>query len=444
MIERILTACILFCLIAITGFANAQPVPALQTTTLEGGARVSLESVSYTLERRLLDLSVPGVVGVSPQPDEQEAIVLWIEGIPATSGPSARMSVRPLVIRIYDDRGTECIAAELAAKVASLPGNRHAIVLFNWPRRSSLINLEVCYSLGRREFSTAKFCVKNPKPVKAPAFVPEPAPVKHRDAELEVSLMGLHQMSSNVFWSGPTERIETLERGWKLNTRATFSYRYHGQIATEWTSLEALVTDATGNPYVSAASNLYQPAPDPITYYRPDNNEPVKLALWFYRTANATFAPKETGVLPDLPLKYGRYTSTPGTKVVADGITLELGNIDEIECVGKHTGITVNVYGDDPHLALLLQVKNERGESAKGIGPNADSLWIAGYMRAPDRFRDGPSTDPRRRRCVDFMLDLPPGTARISCTIAVNKGHYFEFTPTPDILPDRTALLQKK
>jgi hypothetical protein len=137
-----------------------------------------------------------------------------------------------------------------------------------------------------------------------------------------------------------------------------------------------------------------------------------------------------------LPMRYASYYHTPGATARTGGITLELTSIREVECVGKRTMVSMNVYGGDPHLGVLMQLRNERGRSANGIGPNAQSKWITGSMRQPDRFIDAQMDNPSPHRCVDFLLDLPRGTSRITCTIAVSRSHCFEFIPTPTIMQD--------
>ena len=135
----------------------------------------------------------------------------------------------------------------------------------------------------------------------------------------------------------------------------------------------------------------------------------------------------------NLPMRYGSYSHTPGATTRIGNVTVELSSSREIECVGKRTQMTVNVWGGDPHLSLLLQVQNERGKPANGIGPTL-LRWITGEMREPSRFLDQETDTLLPHRCVDFMMDLPRGTSRITCTIAVNQAHHFEFTPTPTIL----------
>jgi hypothetical protein len=264
-------------------------------------------------------------------------------------------------------------------------------------------------------------------------------PITRRDAEMEVTLQGLRQMPFPTSMGGPIERQELELRGQKLHTTVNFRYRFRGQNTTEWLPTEAVITDSTGNLHPGAASSLYQPPQYPLTYYRSDSNEPLKLGVWFQRTANADFAPREIGAMNNLPMRYNTYLHTPGASARIGEITLDMSGIREVECVGKRTQITLNVYGGDPHLGLLMQVRNERGQSARGIGPNAEAKWITGSMRAPNRFLDEETANLPPHQCVDFLMDLPRGTSRITCTIAVNRAHYFAFTPTPTVLPDPSS-----
>ena len=421
----------LFALLTLAGFAHAQSAPPRkQTATLSDGTVVTLEGVTYGKERRFGGMAIePPSAGATMRPDTQDAIILWIRGVRPAAGPTARMGLQPGALRIYDETGKECVACELAASTRYLPGNA-------WPRSSAQMVVEIPYAFNRLNPMAVKFRVSNPHVSRTPPFPPTPAPITRSDAELEVTLEGLHQMPPPTFWSGPGERLELLNRGQKLHTMAGFRYRFRKQNTTEWLPTEALVTDAAGNPYTSEASSLYQPPRYPLTYYRSDSSEPLKLAVWFQRTANAGFSAHEVGTINSLPMRYGSYLHTQGATARIGDVTVELSSIGEVECVGKRTLVTVNVYGGDPHLGLLIQVRNERGKSANGIGPNAQSKWITGSMRSPDRFRDEETANPSPHRCADFMMDLPRGTSRITCTIAVNRAHYFEFTPTPTVLQD--------
>jgi hypothetical protein len=194
------------------------------------------------------------------------------------------------------------------------------------------------------------------------------------------------------------------------------------------------VSDAAGNPYVCSASSVYQPRQYPLTYYRSGTGEPLKIGAWFQHTANATFAPEEVGTTRELPLQLGLYSHIPGTGVQIGSISAEVRSIGEFQTEGKHTDLTVNVDGGDAHTGLLVQVLNERGEFAHGVGPNDTATWIAGMINPPDPFRDS-SIQPGAHRSYAFMMDLPPDSSKITVRIAVNQGQYFEFTPTPTVMP---------
>lgn len=421
---------LILALFALAVSAHGQSAP--QKATLADGTVVTLEGVTYGRTRQFGDLSIePPRGGMTGRPDTQDAIILWIRGVRPATGPTARMGLQPGPLRIFDDVGKEWVNCELAASPRYLPGNRHAVVLAAWPRRSAQITVEIPYDFHISAPMTVKFRVRNPHPVTTPPFPPARAPITRRDGDLEVTLDGLHQMPSPMAWSGPSDRLELERRGQRLHTAVSFRYKFHGQPTTEWLPTEALLTDSTGNPYPSVPSSLYQPPQYPLTYYRADSSEPLKMALWFQRTANAGFAPQETGAMNGLPMRYGPYLHTPGATARIGNVSLELSSIGEVECVGKRTQVTLNVYGGDPHLGLLLQARNERGQSANGIGPNAQSKWITGSMRPPNRFQQEENANPAPHRCCDILMDLPRGTSRISLTIALNRAHYFEFTPAP-------------
>jgi len=422
---------------AFVGSAHVHSAPpAHQAPTLADGTVVTLEGVTYGRERRFGGMSIEQVPGMGDAtPDTQDAIILWTRAVRPAAGGNARVGLQPNLVHIFDDAGRECISYEAMAQTRYLPNNGHAFMLYAWPRRSAEFSVEISYSYDPRHPAAVKFRVVNPHPVRTSPYTPTPAPITRRDADLEVTLDGLHQMPTPMDGGGPRDRMMMLSRIQYLHTMAGFHYRFHGQVTQEWLPTEALITDSTGNVYSSEASNLYQPGRYPLTYYRSDRDEPLKIGAWFYRTADATFAPQETIALNNLPMHLGSYLHTPGATARLGDLTLEMSEVGEVECVGKRTMVKLNVYGGDPHLALLMQVRNERGKSANGIGPNELAKWITGTMRAPEKFRDEETANPAHR-CAEFLMDLPRGTSRISLTIAVNRAHYFEFTPTPTVLND--------
>jgi len=433
-----LLLCVFFAVVGGSRVHSAPP--AHQVAMLADGTVVTLEGVTYGRERRFGGMSIEQIPGTGDAtPDTQDAIILWTRAVRPAAGRNARVGFQPGPIHIFDDAGKECISCESVAQARYLPNNGHAFMLYAWPRRSAEFSVEISYSYDPRHPAIVKFRVANPHPVRTPPYTPMPAPITRRDADLEVTLDGLHQMPPPMYRGGPIGRQELENRLQPLHTMASFRMKFHGQPTQEWIPTEALITDSTGNAYNGEASNLYQPGRYPLTYYRSDRDEPLKIGAWFHRTANATFAPQETMALNNLPMRLGSYLRTPGATARLADVTLEMSEIGEVECVGKRTMVKLNVYGGDPHLALLMQVRNERGKSANGIGPNEQAKWITGAMRAPEKFRDEETANPAPHRCAEFLMDLPRGTSRISLTIAVNRSHFFEFTPTPTVLHDLPA-----
>ena len=432
---------LLFVLLALADLVHAQATPpANQSATLADSIVVTLEGVTYGKERRFFGMSLEPSPGQADAAlDTRDAIILWIStGRPPTA-PIARSGLQPGAARIYDDAGKECVACELGVTTRFLPNYRHAIMLYAWPRRSSEFVVEISYSIDPRHPSTAKFRVRNPQVLKTPPFPSNPTPITRQDKDLEVTLDGLHQMPPLMFFSGPPERMERRIRGQKLHTATSFQYKYHGQITKEWQPTDAVILDSVGSPYECTVGSIYQPFPYPLTYYRSDSDEPLKLGVWFQRTANAEFAPEETVTLNNLPMRLGDYLHEPGGMARIGDVTVELSSTNQVQGEGIRTLMTVYVYGGDPHLSLLMQVRNERGKLANGVGPNEKAQWIAGFMRPPDRFRERERANAGPHQCADFMMDLPRGTSRITITIAVNRSHYFEFTPTPNVLHDLSA-----
>jgi hypothetical protein len=428
----------LFMLLALARGVHTQAAPpAHQTVTLADGSVVTLEGVTYGKERRFFGMSIePPVLETEAQPDTRDAIILWISIGRPLAAPIARPSLQPGAVRIYDDAGKECVACELQASTRYLTNDRHAIVLYAWPRRSAEVVVDIPYATERFHALTAKFRVPNPLVLKTPPFPSTATPISRHDNDLEVTLDGLHQMPPSTFWSGPEADFERMTRGQKLHTAASFQYRYRGQITREWQPTNGVILDSAGTPYRSAVGSLYQPFQYPLTYYRSDSNEPLKLGIWFQRTANAEFAPEEMVSLNNLPMRLGDYLYEPGGRVRIGDITLELSSTSQIQADGMRTLMTVNIYGGDPHLSLLMQVRNERGKLANGVGPNEAAKWIVGLMRPPNRFRERERVNAGPHQCADFMMDLPRGTSRVTVTIAIDRAHYFEFTPTPTVLQD--------
>ncbi len=432
-ISRVILAIVVSLVIA--HLAHAQN----QTTTLADGTVVTLEGLTYGKERQFGSRKiVPINLALSrPEDTTRDAVILWIRGVRPSAGATARMGLQPRAIQIYDEAGKEYPGCEQFVETRYLPHNEHAIVLHSWPRRTSEIRVEIGYGMRATKADTVQFRIRNRLNSNAPPFTPTALPITRRDAELSVTLDTIRNAPPIMAYSGPIERQERLNRGHNLLTNATFRYEFRGHSTAGWQPTDSIVTDSVGNPYRSTASSLYQPSGTALSYYRSDTGEPVKLGVWFNRTANADFDPHETISMINLPMKLGSYLYVPAAAGRADGIRAEISKIGEVECVGTRTQVTLNVFGGDRHLSLLLRVQNQQGRFANGIGPNEKSKWIAGSIRPPERYRDEEKANAAPHQFVDFLLDMPRGTTRINCTVAVNKAHYFEFIPRHDAVQDR-------
>lgn len=410
-----------------------------QTAKLADGTVVSLEGITFGKERQFGGRTIVPVNMAFNRAEDttRDAVILWIKGVRPATGPTAHWGLQPGSIRIYDESGKEYPGCEQYIETRYLPHNEHAIVLYSWPRRTSEIRVEVGYGMRSVKADTVQFHVRNRLDSKAMPFTPAPLPISRGDADLAVTLDSIRPARPVMSWSGPIEMQERLSRGHNLLANATFTYVFRGKSDANWQPTDSIVTDSVGNPYHSTASSLYQPSRTALSYYRSDTGEPVKLGVWFNRTANASFSPHETILMNNLPMKLGSYLYVPGAAGQADGIRVEISKIGEVECVGMRTQVTLNVFGGDPHLSLFLRVENQQGRFANGIGPNEKSKWIAGSIRAPERYRDEEKANAGPHQCVDFVLDLPRGTTRINCTVAANKAHYFEFIPRPDAVQER-------
>ena len=422
---------------------GAQSLFQPQTAQLPDGSHVDLLAMTVGAHHafRRYHYDTRPIIFNAPDQVPQDSIVLWIQ---TRRNPAAdpHKGIYLNRLRLYDERGQAYMACEAQAEWQNLPDQIMVFCLRTYPRRTQEIRVEfTCND------TPVRFQIPNPCPVTTPPLTAEPLPIVRRNGGLEVTLEGLHPVPPVMSWSGPMERLSALTRMQGLDTLAAFRCRYQGREDVNWSPAEAMLSDACGNRYAAREppvfpvrfSNGVSESPlKTLKYYRADTGEPLMLQTWFYRTAEADFPPEETVRIANIDPHRQRLSQVADAKAQWKGATIQLHEIQDCECMGKRTCLTVHAMNLPPHTRLLLQAHDEQGRKAGGVvGPTPQSRWIPGSLITQDEWENGRRIhDPPYQR-IEFLMDLPPGSTRLTLTFAISQGRYMEFTPVP--LPIATA-----
>ncbi len=181
-----------------------------------------------------------------------------------------------------------------------------------------------------------------------------------------------------------------------------------------------------------------------VQYYQADDGEPLTLGVWFYRVAEADFAPEEQATIANVHYAPQARVDYGAAKARWHGTNLQVQEIRECECVGTRTCLEVHAAGLPPHTQLLLQARDEHGAMAQGVvGLTPHSKWIPGNaLRDPEIINGRPVTNSSYQR-IQFLMDLPPGASTLTLTFAINQAHYLEFTPPSTIKATGRAIVSR-
>jgi len=337
-------------------------------------------------------------------------LVVWIrQEHPANRSPQYQLFV-------YDKAGTACVnGAGSRSRYGGGGTNEIVAVQFDtFPRRQGKIILRVQeYVQNEGQVLNEKhFVISNPAHGPFPTWTAESLPVTKTDDDFSVTLTKLQFGVDGSFNRDQANPDDAINKG----VEAVFHAQQSGTNAVNWQPAGIETSDATGN-HEGAGCNCRWDGDNLVADYQWGlwANEPAwKLRVEFVKQSG--FGDDELLTVTNIPFQPGNRndfwnwsnsrTNTPFAESTVNGIRVKIYRVQQ--------------FADQMQPSAVLLV---RGDSM----PEGTHLTV--LKIADDQGRDidhwGWSTDAYGLRDVD-------GVTNITVTVAVHKGHFFEFTAKPE------------
>ena len=338
------------------------------------------------------------------------ALVVWIrQEHPANRWPQYQLY-------LYDKAGTACVGS--AGTRSNYGGGTNEIVgvqFDSFPRRhgSFILRVQEWIPNEGQVLNEKNFVISNPARGKSyPNWTAESLPVTKTDDDFSVTLTKLQFGVDGSFNRDQDNPDDAINKG----VEAVFHAQQSGTNAVNWQPAGIETSDATGN-HEGAGCNCRWDGDNLVADYQWGlwANEPAwKLRVEFVKQSG--FGDDELLTVTNIPFQPGNRndfwnwsnsrTNTPFAESTVNGIRVKIYRVQQ--------------FADQMQPSAVLLV---RGDSM----PEGTHLTV--LKIADDQGRDidhwGWSTDAYGLRDVD-------GVTNITVTVAVHKGHFFEFTAKPE------------
>jgi hypothetical protein len=388
-----------------------------QVIILDNGDRLTLVGVDYG-KRHAAPMAKTTRFGELRQQDRvvfntpNNSLVVWIrQEHPANRSPQYQLF-------IYDTAGTACVGSQPGLRSRYGGGGTNEIVAVQFdtfPRRQGKFILRVQeYVPNEGQVLNEKhFVISNPARGKSyPQWTAEPLPATKTDDDFSVTLTKLESGVDANFNRDQNNPDDAINKG----VEAVFHVQQNGTNAVNWAPSGITTSDATGNRQ-GAGCNSHWDGDDLIADYQwglwPDE------AVWKLRVEfvkQSGFGDDELLTVTNIPFQPGdrngfwnwsnSRTNTPFADATVNSVHVKIYRAQKFTDQMQPSAVLL-VRGDampeDTHLTIL-KVADEQGRDINYQG------W---------------STDAYGLRDID-------GVTNLTVTVAVHKGHSFEFTAKPE------------
>jgi hypothetical protein len=337
------------------------------------------------------------------------SLVVWIrQEHPANQWPQYQ-------VYLYDKAGTACVGNSGTRNWFGGGTNEVVAVQFDaFPRRQGKFILRVQeYVQNEGQVLNEKhFVISNPAHGPFPAWTAEPLPATKTDDDFSATLTKLEFGADANFNRDQENPDDAINRG----VEAVFHLQQNSTNAVNWLPSGITTSDATGN-HQGAGCNSHWDGDDLVADYQWGlwANEPAwKLRVEFVKQSG--FGDDELLTVTNIPFQPGdrngfwnwsnSRTNKPFAESTVNGVRVKIYPVQQFADQMQPSAVLL-VRGDampeGTHLTVL-KIADDQGREIDHWGWSADAYGL---------------------RDID-------GVTNLAVTVAVHRGHFFEFTAKPE------------